>query len=71
MILDMIIVVMCSAALVIHLLRLIYLLFEPGFLKKYPTISNRVPSKSMLALYYLLAIVALLMAITAKLGITF
>lgn len=71
MVLDIIIVAICSASLLLYLLRLIYLLFEPGFLKKYPTITNRVPRKSTLALYYLLAMVALLVAITAKLGIRF
>ncbi len=43
-------------SIVTHTFKLIYLFFEPKFLKKYKFISARTPTKAELVLYYVLIV---------------
>jgi hypothetical protein len=43
-------------AFVIHIFKLVYLFYKPILLKKIKILSNDVPSKTDLALYYVLTI---------------
>ncbi len=43
-------------SIVTHVLRILYLFFEPQFLKKYKVISDRTPTKVKLILYYVLTV---------------
>lgn len=43
-------------SIVTHTFKLIYLFFEPKFLKKYKFISARAPTKTELVLYYVLIV---------------
>jgi hypothetical protein len=49
-----------------HLLKVVYLLFKPEFLKPYKVFSNVHLSKTSLLLYYLLTIAVSLFAIAHK-----
>lgn len=68
-ILDFVIIVLLSVGGLTHVARLIYLFFSPGLLSRIKFISNPVPAKGQLALYYLLTIVACIYAIAIKAGI--
>jgi len=43
-------------AFIIHIIKLVYLFYKPMLLQKIKMISNEVPSKIDLALYYILTI---------------
>lgn len=58
LILDSLVLLFMATASIVHLFRLIYLIFQFEFLKKWNFISNMTPSKTNLALYYLLTILA-------------
>ena len=57
---------LCIAALS-NFLRLVYLLFRPKFLENVKFIANYLPSKTQLALYYLLTIMVCIYALLYKL----
>lgn len=45
-----------SLAFLTHMLKLIYMFYKPDFLKRIKYFSNDVPSKTDIALYYVLTI---------------
>ena len=51
---DWVIIFLVALAGFIHLLRLIFLVFKPRILKRFDFISNPVPTKINLVLYYIL-----------------
>lgn len=67
-IMDIIVIFLISLAGFTHLLRLINLIIEPKFLQKFKFISDGKPSKSQLAMYYLLTIAICAYAINFKLS---
>lgn len=56
-------------AIILHFLRIIYLLFQPKIFERYKSISNRNPGTFQLIIYYLLTILFLVGAILFRLGI--
>jgi len=65
---DLLVIALLSIAGLTHLCRLIYLIFKPKFFDKFTFISNVIPSKSQLMLYYALTIVVCIYAVNIKLG---
>jgi hypothetical protein len=65
---DLIVITLLSIAGLTDLLRLIYLIFKLKIFDKFTFISNAVPSKSQLMLYYILTIVVCIYAVNIKLG---
>lgn len=53
-------VIFSFIALSTHLFKIIYLLFKPKILEKYPIFSNTKPSENYLLLYYLLTVLVTL-----------
>lgn len=47
-------------ALSTHFFKIVYLLFKPKVLEKYPVFSNTKPSENYLLLYYLLTVLVTL-----------
>ena len=47
--------------IILHLLKIIYLIFRPSSWEKYKAISNLHPSRYLLTLYYLITIAFLIM----------
>jgi hypothetical protein len=66
---NIFIVAIASIAVVTHLLKIIYILFEPQALKRYRTFSNKQLSNTSLVLYYLLAISVFLGIIFNRSGV--
>lgn len=62
-----IITLLCIAGFT-HLLRLLYLIFRPRILERITFVARTEPSKTQLALYYLLTIIVCAYAITYKLN---
>jgi hypothetical protein len=55
--------------IIVHLLRIIYLVFKPRFLSKYEFISSKELSDWQLILYYTLAILTLTAIVLSRLGV--
>ncbi len=51
---DYIRIQLVSLALISHILKLIYLLFKPSFMSRIKYFSEHTPSKTDLAMYYIL-----------------
>jgi len=49
-------IILASIALISHILKLIYLLFKPSFMSRIKYFSEHSPSKTDLAMYYILTI---------------
>ena len=67
-IVEIFIIALLSIAGLSHLLRLVYLFFKPRILKRIDYISNPVPGKLDLALYYILVVGISIYAINLKLN---
>ncbi len=65
---DFFIIALNAIAVLTHVLKLIYIFFEPKILGKIKFISNRDISKSQLILYYLLTILVCIYVIDIKLS---
>lgn len=65
-IMDSIIIFLIALAGFTHFLRILYLIFKPGILKRISFISNPIPGKISLLLYYLLVIGACIYALNVK-----
>ena len=65
---NYIVIILLSIAVITNLLRLIYLLLQPSFLKKYKFIANLTPSKSQLILYYVIVIIMCVYGLKNKIG---
>jgi len=63
---EYVIVALLSIATIAHLGKLAYLYFKPAFLKRFDFISNPVPSKTYLTLYYVLTVIVCVYAITTR-----
>ncbi len=63
---NIIIIPALLLAIILHVLRVVYLLFKPKALTKYKSISGS-PDKFHLFLYYTLTIIVLLIAIVFRL----
>lgn len=66
-IVDIIVISLISLAGLTHFLRLIYLIFGPKILQKFTFISDGMPSRFQLAMYYLLTVVICAYALKIKL----
>lgn len=66
--LDLVIISLVTLAGLVHILRLIYLIFKPRILKRFNFISNPVPSRTNLVLYYILVIGVCIYAFSFKLN---
>jgi hypothetical protein len=55
-IMDFNVIILMSLSIIIHIFRMIYLLFKPRFMSRYELFRNYSVSKSQLSVYYLLSI---------------
>ncbi len=65
-ILDIIVLVVLGFVILMHLFKIIYLLFQPKLFDRISTITNKNLSDRQLILYYLITILALLGYLNSK-----
>ncbi len=65
---DILIIGLNAIAVLTHVLKLIYIIFQPKILEKIKFISNRNLTKNQLLLYYLLTILVCIYVINLKLS---
>lgn len=64
---DYFIIFLVALAAITHILKIIYVLFKPGFMDKIKYISN-LPGKTLLLLYYILVVGVCVYVIYLKSG---
>lgn len=68
-VLDILVLVVFGFVIIMHFLKIVYIVFKFSFLKKIPAISNKRLSDWQLTLYYLITIFALLGYLYNKFGL--